>query len=284
MAMSRAKVTIVFTSGGAGWTEQYYLPATTVDIAIINSQALLKARNNLRASNVQMNLLRVQDADEPRVSRLTNLSPQPGGTYTSTCDDVKICAMMRLFTAVDGTSRPLFIRGVPTEAAEVAKGTNDSVVFQSQFKQLGEELAQGVNGSGQQYLVKYRPKPDLVGFTNTNDITAWVPDSTNSKLTTLTLANPVTVNANSYVDIYKVVGLPFPPGQCRVAKSVVSSTTLSIYYRTPSDYKYPGNGFLVEYASNFTNINDFDQVPRWTARATGRPFDQSRGRRRGVSR
>jgi hypothetical protein len=277
------KTIFFFDSGPAGWQEVYYQQPSDLNTAFTNALTLARFRAALMGDPTTLRYIRVNDDNNPRNSTLTEVDITATITYQSKADKPSSAQMMRLYASGQTRTRPLFLRGNPDDVYDVADPTNgDAQLWKGYFGAFGDQLKAGL------WFVKYRPRPIFVtqgpNTKNVLDITVWLPVNINASLTLVTTAQPVTgITPNSFVQIYKLVGLPFPPGLCRVA-SVVGADTINIVYPTRADFVYTQGGALLPYVPNYTAINDYAITARSTRRATGRPFDQSRGRRKSIRR
>jgi len=278
-----AKTILFFSDGTNGWEEVYYQTCSDLNGAFANAVPLMNARSKLLAQPAQCIYIRVNDDANPRASTLTPVTPILAWPYNSESDVVDTAAMMRLYAGSVTRSRPLYLRGNPDSAYDLATPTNqDAQNWLNNFYALGSLLS----GSASVWQLKYRPHPIFTGAgANVFNIVSVTPSTNGSKFTTITFTGtlPTPLVPNNYVQIYKVTGLPTPMGLCRVA-SVASGVQFDVYYRCPSDYNYSRGGVFLPYSPSYAVLDSYAGNPRWTRRATGRPFDVTRGRRRSISR
>jgi hypothetical protein len=274
------KITFFFenSTSGNGWQEVYYTVATDLNDGYLRAGNLYNARKYLMGKGTVVTAVRVNDDANSRFSTLTPYAPFAAQPYLSDSDIVSTTAMMRLYASAQARSRPLYLRGIPDDAFNTEAPANaDHQQFLTRYANLGNFLTTGG------WLIKARPHP-VVG-TNTVDILAWAT-TTPSTSSVIQLEGVSGVDVGGFLQCYKVKGLPFSPGLCEVldVSNVGGNDVVKIRYRTPQDYVYPLGGYAVVYSPLFFAIDAFSGNPRFTRRATGRPFDVTRGRRRSIAR
>lgn len=282
--MATFKITLFFSSRRNGWSENYYWSGAGISPAAENAaDKLITKRMKLAAPPTILDAVRINDDAIPRLSVLVPKDAEPTGTYVSKSDNPNVTGMMRLYTGDQHRTRALYLRGNPDNAFDLALPNNaDSTEWYNRFAELGLFLkGEGTSNVGS-WQVKYAPKP--VMGANQFPITAWGAEtpSTNSLINVPGIPNRL---VNDILVIYKLKGLPFPPGKTLIVKVIDGPNGVyHVRYRTPPDFTYQGSGMAVLYVPNYDAINDVAANPRWTRRATGRPSDVSRGRRRSIAR
>lgn len=277
------KVVVYFENGKKGWQEVYYSAGTTLTQGINAGNGLIALRTALMGGETSITGMRVQDAAMPRVSRLFHFNFKTTGKYQSLSDFPDTAALMLLYSNGDNRRRPLYLRGNPDSLFDDANPNNaDQQMWLNNYALFGNFLqGQGPAAAGT-WLIRKRVRPQ-VGV-NTIPITTWAA-AVPSTLTNIVLDGNVPLVQGSFLQTYHVKGLPFAPGLVEVVSATPGVTTSAkILYRTPSDYIYDSTGYAILFAATFDTINDFDDKPLITRRATGRPFELSRGRRRSILR
>jgi hypothetical protein len=276
-----AKVELFFTSGSNGWSETYY--HTDADLATSYTSALTLAnlRGSLMGNPTTLDAIRVQDTAVVRASSLTPQNNKWNASFVSDADNPNVAAMMRLYDTANNRSRPLYLRGNPDDAFNVADPTNaDAQLWQQNYNALGQFLSGAGTGSVGAWLIKFAPQVPIP--TARTMVTAWNPSTPSTQ--SIVSAPGVTTGPGQFVTFYNIKGLPFPPGKTFVVSFVSVGGIMTVRYRTPSDFTYQGGGYVVPYVASYGSIAAWTGVPRWTRRATGRPSDVSRGRRRSIAR
>jgi hypothetical protein len=277
------KVVLAFSVRKQGWQEVYYTQAGDPTTAESAAVALATIRNDLLALPANLDSYRVSDESTPRSGFLVPWTAPPPTPWVSQADEDDVSAMMRLYSSGDLRSRPLFLRGNPDNAFDTSDPTNtDRQGWLIKFGRLGDFLRNVGTFAVGNWVIKKRPRP---GAGTAFPIGSWVPNAV-SVNTDIIVDAPLAIGAKMALQIYGVKGLPFAPGLVKVQKFTVvgGNTNVTIVYRTPSDYVYPGGGTAVVYLPTYDAITSFANMPRFGRRITGRPFDLTRGRRRSIRR
>jgi hypothetical protein len=283
-----AKTVLFFGGDLNGWQEIYYQNAASLPSSLPVADNLAQTRAQLLGTGFSVIYYRVEDDQNARVSFLTPVnyvSNIPWTTPSALPDD---SGMMRLYSSAQNRTRPLYLRGVPSGAVGAPNQfppVPDGQAWMQAYANLAALLNPATPPSV--WLIKYRPRPITSGVNqNTTPIISWVTSAINSAWTVVgfsaALAGPPA--PGSFIQTYKVRGLPQAPGLVEVVAWNASNNTAVVVFRTPAGYVYTSSGYGLPYTPNYDPVTISSLNPRWTRRATGRPFDVTRGRRRSVSR
>jgi len=279
MAMTVAKIVLFFESQSNGWQEVYYASASTLDEAFSTAQSLMGLRQALMATPTHIIGCRVNDADNPRVSRLVPEDRQPTVAYQSESDKPFMAGMMRIYNTSDNRSRALYLRGNPDNAFDLLDPVNaDAQLWLQAYAALGNLLS----GGSLSFKIKDKPRPIFNtiggGVVNVVAINSFAPVGTGLPQVLVTTAAVHTLVVGDFVTLYKMKGVPRAGGLYQVVE-VGSSTTFVIKFHFGQGYQYAGGGSMLKYGGAYVSINTYAANPRFTERKTGRPFEVTRGRR-----
>jgi hypothetical protein len=271
-----------------GWSETYYSPLGQAPLAENAFKRLLAVRKTLMAFPAAITAYRITDTTQIRASYLVNfgaLGIVNSTQYISAADNAPSCPMMRLYGGDPNYfNRGLFLRGQPDGAYNDATQVGaDTLAWQQAYSNFGAYL-QGSASPNDVWQMKDRTRPVFPpdGGANVEPILTWTANPTNGYLSQVTVGT-ILPEGTMYALTYRVKGLPTSPGLVQIV-SGAGTLTMQVKYLTPGGYLYPGGGFITPYQASFNNIAQFSAYPRWTRRATGRPSDQPRGRRRAIPR
>lgn len=280
--MTNAKIVLFFSSGTAGWSEVYYTNNTSLDAAYSAAAALASFRARLMGDPTTLDAIRVEDPDLLRASTLTKQAITAPKTYVSQADNPNVAAMMRLYATGSQVSRPLYLRGNPDNAFDQAQPDNaDAQAWQNNFLALGNFLKSTASGVAWQLKSKTYPVVKGPGVNITPITVVGVLPAIQS-LVQLTTGEAHGLAVNDFVTLYKM-GIPRLSGTFRVV-AIVDDDNFAVPFHLATSFAYPGGGYMLKYTQQYLNLTSYANQPRWTRRATGRPFDVSRGRRRAIPR
>ena len=278
------KTIFFFQDDTNGWQEVYYQTAANLEASYPPAQNLARFRAALMAAPTQLYAIRTNDDQNPRASYLTPAALPASANYTSRSDLPDTAAMARFYSSGQQRTRGLYLRGNPDDAyTENNFQSADAQAWQQAFGAYISILA----APNSPWTIKYRPRPNQATIGgNTIPISDWEQNPDNSALTNITFSGaiPGAPAVPFFLQTYNVKGLPQAPGLVKVQQYNSTALSVQCVFRTPTQYLYPMGGYAVVYAPAYDPITSVAALPRWTRRATGRPFDVTRGRRRSVSR
>lgn len=268
------RVVFFFECKGQGWQEVYYSLASGFSAVEDNALTLATQRAKLMSDPCTLVAMRIANEEQTRASTITPLALEANPLYESSADQVSTAQLMRLYSTLTNRHRPLYLRGNPDNVFNEASPNNaDYQMWLNEYRTYGAILK-----GASQWAIKFRPRPDSG---NKVLITDWAA-ATPSRNSAVTLEEALGTEPPFFIQTYQVSGLPFAPGLCKVV--AVAGDVLTVRYRTPPDYDYPGGGYAVEFTPDYESITQYASFPSTVRRATGRPFDVERGRRRSILR
>ena len=290
---STFKIVVFYSSERQGWSETYYMTAANSSaVYSVMSPGFINARMLLASAPTTMLAFRISDTANYRSSQLfpvgggTGYMPPPN-QYESESDQPFNACLMRLYSVgPPNVQRPLYLRGNPDSAFDLSSPNNaDAQAFGNNYQNFAAFLQ--ANGFNIRYKVKpIFPTPGGPAATVT-PISGWATTSpSSSSVLTTPMGYVFPTPIPPFLTIYRLKGLPTTPGLVEVLGLTGAPTPVgyTVRFRTPQDYSYPGGGFFLAASWSYPAITNIAQQFTFNRRATGRPFDVERGRRRAIAR
>lgn len=269
------KVNFLFSQGKQGWSETYYTTAGDLATGYAQAFTLAQARALLMSEPCQLDFIRVSDRATLRASQIANVGPDGANlidsnpNYHSDAGEAQDCMLLTLYATSANKQRPLYIHGYPDDALDTIDPNNpDAQLF---FQKLNDYRTALKNG---QWFILNKPAFDPA---NGELITGLAPGQ-NPKTTTINTGTALGVNADDYVEVYKVTGLRPRIGTQRVLSVTNNGLDITVGYTLPSGFTYGGGAYVLQSAESLNVIED-SNIRGFTSHKVGRPFGVSRGRR-----
>jgi hypothetical protein len=133
------KGTLIYNIPGSGWSETHWLKGPDLGTAAPQLQAINDAGQAMRNSDVKLDLARIVDASNPRLSILPDTTAwATAGTYvpTSVTADVDLAILFREFEATNNIRSRIFFRGFPSTQFGTAIDRDANLAFTTDFVTL----------------------------------------------------------------------------------------------------------------------------------------------------
>lgn len=268
--MPNFKTNFFFAWQQSGWSETYYQTASNIQAAADNAQALLVYRGRLLAADAVCQYVRVSDDAIQNDSILRNNSVGDVGILDLGKSEPAFFSYTVNLESVDGLyRRPIYIRGLP-----------DGVYDPSS----GQALANSFWSRRLQEFLNYLIQPASIWTMKVNDKSGANPRVPiaqlvfqNTGTVQLTFAQPWAGPVYSFVHVYNAKVHPLI-GTKQIADKTGNAITL--VYPTPQPgFTYDGRATCKQVSYVFIKPGDW-HIVGFSHRIAGRPFGQSRGRRR----